>query len=76
MSHNTLASKDLLPEEALFAGDFLKGGFLKGMSVDNSRRDVCNRGPDPVTGLDGASSHAHDATTHRQRFRRLLRAIW
>ena len=55
--------------------DFLKSGLLQGMSVDNSRRDVCNRGLDPLIGLDGVSSHAHDPATHRQRVRRLLRAI-
>ena len=35
--------------------------------MDNSRRDVCNRGRDPLIGLDGASPHAHDPATHRQR---------
>jgi type IV secretory pathway VirJ component len=33
--------------------------------VDNSRREVCNRGHDPLIGLDGASSHAHDPAPHR-----------
>jgi hypothetical protein len=43
--------------------------------VDNSRRDVCNRGGDPPIGLDGASPHAHDPATHLHRLRRPLRSI-
>src|SRR3954463_6057942 len=37
------------------ARHFLKTGFRRGLSVDSSRRDVCNRGRDPLIGLDGAS---------------------
>ncbi len=56
-------------------GHFLKTLVRRVYSVDNSRRDVCNRGRDPLIGLDGASPHAHDPATHRQRFRRPLRSI-
>ena len=41
-------------------GHFLKTVFHQVLPVDNSRRDVCNRGCDPRIGLDGASLHAHD----------------
>src|ERR1700722_12508004 len=34
---------------------FLKIGVRREFSVDNSRRDVCNRGCDPSIGLDGVS---------------------
>ena len=55
--------------------DFLETGLRQGLPVDNSRRDVCNRGRDPLIGLDGVSPHAHDPATHRQCFRGLLRSI-
>jgi putative DNA methylase len=55
--------------------DLLKTGFRWGQSVDNSRQDVCNRGRDPSIGRDGASPHAHDPATHRQRLRGPLRSI-
>ena len=35
--------------------DFLKTAFRQGLSVDNSRRDVCNRGLITQIGLGGAS---------------------
>jgi transposase len=54
---------------------FLNDDVRKGLSVDNSRRDVCNRGRDSSIGLDGASPHAHDPATHRQRLRGPLRSI-
>ena len=54
---------------------FLKAASAGGLPVDNSRRDVCNRGRDPLIGLDGASPHVHDPATYRQRFRRPLRSI-
>src|SRR5205823_4760375 len=38
---------------------FLNTGLSEGLSVDNSRRDVCNRGRDSSIALDGASRHAH-----------------
>jgi hypothetical protein len=34
---------------------YLKIGVRREFSVDNSRRDVCNRGCDPSIGLDGVS---------------------
>ena len=43
--------------------------------MDNSLRNVCNRGRITPAGLDGVSAHAHDPATHRQRFRRPLRTI-
>jgi hypothetical protein len=33
--------------------------------VDNSPRDVCNHGRDPLIGFDGASRHAHHPASHR-----------
>ncbi len=56
-------------------GHLLNDGVRRVLSVDNSRRDVCNRGRDPLIGLDGVSPHAHDPATPRHRFRGLLRSI-
>ena len=54
---------------------FLNDDVRRGLSVDNFRRDVCNRGRDPLIGFNGASLHALDPATHRQRFRGPLRSI-
>ena len=63
-----------LMEESV-KGHLLNNGVRRVLSVDNSRRDVCNRGRDPLIGLDGVSPHAHDPATPRHRFRGLLRSI-
>jgi hypothetical protein len=56
-------------------GDFLKKGFDPESSVDNSHRNVCNRGRFAPIGRDGASPHVHDPATHRQCLRRPVRPI-
>jgi hypothetical protein len=56
-------------------GDLLKTGVWRVSFVDNSGRNVCNRGRDPSIALEGVSPHAHDPATCRQRLRRPLRTI-
>src|SRR3979409_894694 len=49
--------------------NFLKMAIRIGYSMDNSRRDVCNRGVFRPIGLKGVTPHAHDPAAHRRRFR-------
>ena len=66
---------ELRVREHIRSRDFLKTGVYRAYPVDNSLRGVCNRGCEPLIVLDGASPHAHDPATYRQRVRRPLRSI-
>ena len=44
-------------------GDHLKEAPRAGSLVDNSGRDVCKRGHNPLIGLGGVSRHVHHPAT-------------
>src|SRR5882724_7045959 len=54
-NHKSRFCKDFSLSMANSNGLYLKMGVGSEFSVDNSRRDVCNRGCDPSIGLDGVS---------------------